>query len=409
VATDQDNDELSYSIVSQPAHGALSGSGSSWTYRPAANFFGSDSFTFRVNDGRFDSNIATVSIDVTPVNDAPRSADQILSVPFGRTLPVTLVGTDVDGDTLAYEIVSGPTSGVLSGSGASRSYTPNSGFSGDDSFTYKVNDGNVDSTVATVRITVQPQTQTVLFEDSFEIGEWNGQWVEDSQNDWYRSNQRATAGTRSAEVDGGANNATLTLRNGGLPLSTLAYSQVSLSYGWFIESTWDTGEYIALDVSTDGGSTWTNNVRRINGNQSPENVWVQESVDLTPYRSSNLRIRFRALVSDSVEDGNVDNVRIIGIGTAEGAAAQVAGKGLVTALPDGFVRRASSAPMWENQAPQPVTLEEFFEIDPDLVATGDARSAAARLAASDAFFSDYQPEGETGAEQSLGSSWQNLL
>jgi hypothetical protein len=115
------------------------------------------------------------------------------------------------------------------------------------------------------------------------------------------------------------------------------------------------------------------------------------------------------LVSDSVEDGNVDNVRIIGIGTAEGAAAQVAGKGLVTALPDGFVRRASSAPMWENQAPQPVTLEEFFEIDPDLVATGDARSAAARLAASDAFFSDYQPEGETGAEQSLGSSWQNLL
>ena len=409
VATDQDNDELSYSIVSQPAHGALSGSGSSWTYRPAANFFGSDSFTFRVNDGRFDSNIATVSIDVTPVNDAPRSADQILSVPFGRTLPVTLVGTDVDGDTLAYEIVSGPTSGVLSGSGASRSYTPNSGFSGDDSFTYKVNDGNVDSTVATVRITVQPQTQTVLFEDSFEIGEWNGQWVEDSQNDWYRSNQRATAGTRSAEVDGGANNATLTLRNGGLPLSTLAYSQVSLSYGWFIESTWDTGEYIALDVSTDGGTTWTNNVRRINGNQSPENVWVQESVDLTPYRSSNLRIRFRALVSDSVEDGNVDNVRIIGIGTAEGAAAQVAGKGLVTALPDGFVRRASSAPMWENQAPQPVTLEEFFEIDPDLVATGDARSAAARLAASDAFFSDYQPEGETGAEQSLGSSWQNLL
>lgn len=371
--------------------------------------FGSDSFTFRVNDGRFDSNVATVSIDVTSVNDAPRSADQSLTVPFGRTLPITLFGTDIDGDTITYQIVSGPTNGVLSGSGAARSYTPNSGFSGDDSFTYKVNDGNVDSPAATVRITVQPQTQAVLFEDSFEIGEWNGQWVEDAQNDWYRSNQRATAGTRSAEVDGGANNATLTLRNGGLPLSTLAYGQVLLSYSWLIESTWDTGEYIALDVSIDGGSTWTNNIRRINGNQSLENVWLDESVDLTPYRSSNLKIRFRSLVSDSVEDGNVDNVRIIGIGAAEGASAKVVGNDLVTALPNGFVRGASSVSIWENQAPQPVTLEEFFEIDPDLVATGDAASVAARLAASDAFFSDYQPEGETGDELALGSLLGNLL
>lgn len=409
VATDQDNDALSYAIIGQPANGTLIGSGSSWTYRPASDFFGSDSFTFRVNDGRFDSNIATVSIDVTAVNDAPRSADQTLSVPFGGTLPVTLFGSDADGDALGFEIVTGPSGGLLSGSGSGLVYVADSGFSGSDSFTYRVTDGELFSDIATVQITVEPMTPTVLFEDSFEVAEWNGMWTEDSQNDWFRSSQRARHGTRSAEVDGWANNATLTLRNQGLALSTIAYAQVSLTFDWFIESSWDAGEYIALDLSTDGGSTWINDIRRINGNQSPENAWLQESVDLTPYRATDFKIRFRAKVSATTEDGNVDNVKIIGIGTAEGASAQAAGKGLVTALPDGFVRRASSAAMWENQAPQPMTLEEFFEIDPDLVATGDAMSVAERLAASDAFFSDYQSEGETGDEPSLGSPWPNLL
>ena len=52
---------------------------------------------------------------------------------------------------------------------------------------------------------------TTLFEDSFEVSTWNGKWVEDSQNDWFRSGQRATDGSVSAEVDGYANNATLTM------------------------------------------------------------------------------------------------------------------------------------------------------------------------------------------------------
>ncbi|MCX6854624.1 MAG: tandem-95 repeat protein, partial [Verrucomicrobia bacterium] len=62
---------LSYSIVNAPSNGTLTGSGSSRTYTPAANFNGTDSFTFRTHDGGFDSAPATVSITVTPVNDAP--------------------------------------------------------------------------------------------------------------------------------------------------------------------------------------------------------------------------------------------------------------------------------------------------------------------------------------------------
>ena len=51
----------------------------------------------------------------------------------------------------------------------------------------------------------------LLFADSFEAGQWNGNWVEDSQNDWFTSSQRSTDGNYSAEVDGYANDATLKL------------------------------------------------------------------------------------------------------------------------------------------------------------------------------------------------------
>src|SRR5262249_46008229 len=64
-ASDPDNDPLTYTIVSQPHNGTLSGSGAARTYTPVKNFTGSDSFTFKVNDGKLDSNVATVSITVS--------------------------------------------------------------------------------------------------------------------------------------------------------------------------------------------------------------------------------------------------------------------------------------------------------------------------------------------------------
>ncbi len=71
-------DTLTYSVVEPPAHGSLGGSGANRTYTPAPDFNGSDSFSFRVNDGVFDSDVAQVDIDVQPVNDPPvvRFTDQ---------------------------------------------------------------------------------------------------------------------------------------------------------------------------------------------------------------------------------------------------------------------------------------------------------------------------------------------
>lgn len=152
-----------------------------------------------------------------------------------------------------------------------------------------------------------------LFYDSFELGsssnDWNGLWVEDSQNDWFRSTQRATHGNVSAEVDGRASNATLTLSNS---IDLTGYDSAELTFDWLIESGFDSGEYLTLDVSSNGGSSWTTDVIRLNGNSSPENTWHSETVDLSSFASDDLLVRFRSKVSRSNEDANVDNVKITG-------------------------------------------------------------------------------------------------
>lgn len=70
-ANDEDGDSLTYKIDDQPDNGELVGTGNVRTYKPGKNYNGQDSFTFTVNDGRYDSNKAKVTINVDPVNDPP--------------------------------------------------------------------------------------------------------------------------------------------------------------------------------------------------------------------------------------------------------------------------------------------------------------------------------------------------
>ncbi len=109
-ATDSQSDALTYTVLEQPQHGTLSGTAPDLVYTPAPNYHGPDRLTFRSNDGEFDSNIATVTIEVTPVNDPPR----ITSTPPLRALdntpyryPVTAEDIDV-GDVLTYALVTAP-------------------------------------------------------------------------------------------------------------------------------------------------------------------------------------------------------------------------------------------------------------------------------------------------------------
>jgi hypothetical protein len=153
-----------------------------------------------------------------------------------------------------------------------------------------------------------------LFEDSFEVNQWNDKWVEDSQNDWYRTSNRSTDGNYSAEVNGRANEATLTSHNQGIPIDISSFGSATLSFDWRINKKFDSGEFVAMDVSIDGGGTWTENVRRLNGNVDKENSWHSETVDLIAdgYLSSDLKIRFRCQASGRRERANLDNVLLVG-------------------------------------------------------------------------------------------------
>ncbi len=84
-ASDANGDPLSYSVVNQPTHGSLSGTAPSLTYTPAIDYIGTDSFTFKANDGKADSNTATVSITV--------------KAPSDLTPPTVLSTNPADGDT----------------------------------------------------------------------------------------------------------------------------------------------------------------------------------------------------------------------------------------------------------------------------------------------------------------------
>lgn len=92
--------------------------------------------------------------DVANANSAPVAAAQSVNTAAGTAVSITLSATDANGDALSYSIVAQPTHGTLGGSGGARTYTPDAGYSGADSFTFQASDGIILSNVATVSITV---------------------------------------------------------------------------------------------------------------------------------------------------------------------------------------------------------------------------------------------------------------
>jgi VCBS repeat-containing protein len=154
--TDVDGDALTFAKVSDPSHGIVTiETDGSYTYTPSDNYNGTDSFTFKVNDGTVDSASATVSITVSAVNDAPVGTAVSITTDEDTVKTGTLAGTDVEGDALTFGKVSNPSHGTVTiASDGSYTYTPTANYNGTDSFTFKVNDGTVDSVDATVSITV---------------------------------------------------------------------------------------------------------------------------------------------------------------------------------------------------------------------------------------------------------------
>ena len=159
--TDAELDTLTAALVTGPAHGTLIfGADGGFTYTPELNYFGGDSFTYQVSDGALDSNIATVTLTVNAVNDAPDAQDDAFTTDEDTVLTVPMPGvlandTDID-STLTAVVATGPANGTLVfNADGSFTYTPNLNFNGSDSFTYRASDApGSESNLATVLLTV---------------------------------------------------------------------------------------------------------------------------------------------------------------------------------------------------------------------------------------------------------------
>ncbi len=161
-ATDVDSAALNYILVDTTnAHGAVTITNSAtgaYSFTPDANYNGSASFTFKANDGTLDSNVATVSITVKAVNDAPIANSGSLTTDEDTATTGTLLVTDIDSATLAYSLVDTTkahgTVTITNATTGAYNYTPDANYNGAASFTFKANDGSLDSNISTVSITV---------------------------------------------------------------------------------------------------------------------------------------------------------------------------------------------------------------------------------------------------------------
>jgi hypothetical protein len=175
-AVDPEGDPITFSIVTPPGRGTVvitNATTGAFTYTPAANRFGGDSFTFQALAGGETSNLATVTINVTPVNDAPSAVDDTFETSEDTVLTGGLIAPD-DGLGVVFSVASQPAHGTVTipgGSvnplGGSFTYVPAPNFNGTDSFTFHASDGSLTSNAATITIHVAPVEDPPVGADSF--------------------------------------------------------------------------------------------------------------------------------------------------------------------------------------------------------------------------------------------------
>ena len=209
-ASDSAGNAMTFAMVTSPAHGSATITNTAtgaFTYTPASGYTGSDSFTFKATDNVTGtvSNTATESETVNAtVNHAPVASNGSVTTNAGTAVNGTLSATDQDGNALTFSIVSAPAHGTATVTNAATgafTYTPASGYSGSDSFTFKANDGQVDSNVATESVTVNAASACSAGYTSYTGSISQGSDVYEPNNTYY---QTTVSGVNSGILSGPA-------------------------------------------------------------------------------------------------------------------------------------------------------------------------------------------------------------
>ena len=155
--SDVDGDSLSIVAVTQGANGTVTNNGNNISYNPNTNYHGTDNFTYTVSDGQTPAltDTATVTITVGSINDAPVAVDDNDTIIEETTTVFDVLAndSDIDLDSLSVSSVTQGANGSVTNNTTNVSYTPALNFTGNDSFTYTVSDGELSDT-ATVNVTV---------------------------------------------------------------------------------------------------------------------------------------------------------------------------------------------------------------------------------------------------------------
>ena len=156
--TDEDGDSLAAVLMALPAHGMVDlHTNGSFLYTPPVDFHGTDGFTYQANDGIGNSNTATVTIAVQPVNDAPLAVNDAFETDEDSPVTLTVLANDSDADDDELRVVanSNPAHGMATAnSDHTVTYAPYTNYCGLDSFSYTISDGHNGTTIATVTIDV---------------------------------------------------------------------------------------------------------------------------------------------------------------------------------------------------------------------------------------------------------------
>lgn len=155
--SDANGDPLTVTNLTVPTSGTVVlNADNSVTYTPNTGFAGTDAFTYTANDGKANSNVATVTVTVSP-NQAPVAGNDSASANKNTAVTIKVLANDSDpnGDLLSVTNLTAPANGtVVLNTDQTVTYTPATGFTGTDSFTYTASDGSLTSNIATVTVTV---------------------------------------------------------------------------------------------------------------------------------------------------------------------------------------------------------------------------------------------------------------
>ena len=331
--SDADGDALLYNVTAFPQNGILRGYIPNFEYMPIDGFVGQDTFSFVVFDGAVESEPATVTFLVT--NATPVANDLSVSTLVNEGVSLALSASDSDGDGLTFETLSLPAHGQLEGVPPYLTYVPDTGFSGQDSFTFSATDGIATSAPATVTIMVTSAEPQVIYEENFEAPTgWmrnpdgtdtarRGKWeVANPEYSWYfgwKQLGETTSGSKNlvtgakSGVLPGDNDIDFGNTSMRSPLITLPSDRmitISLNYYLAHAANSSTADYLKITIV---GQQSLEVLRVLGRNRDTDAVWKSITVDMSDFAGQSVYILVEAadLVGESLVEAAVDDIVII--------------------------------------------------------------------------------------------------